>query len=419
MIEEKTMEEKALEIEMFGGFQVAYGGQVAVSRESRNSKVLMLFEYLLCNRSRMVSQDELIHVLLNDEECENPVGTLKNLVYRLRTRLEASGVDRECIGYRKGAYGFTGEMPCRIDIEEFAVLTEQAMTDEPGDKAVFATCMQAIGIYKTGFLPKTTGEPWVMGLAVRLQEQYCNCFRRAYHIAGRTGRYDGLVDQLSQAVSVYPYEEDLTLIYINSLYELNRVKEAVEAYEAVTARLFDDLGIGPSDQMRELFGRISGSRNEVNLSIADVRSEIREPEYENGAFYCNLEVFENLYRFVVRHMERSGQSVFLMLCTVTDLDGAKPENGDKTKKVMDNVQKAIKESLRRGDAYTRYSPSQFLVMLMEIKQENCNIVADRLRYNFYKSSKANNQMRFVCKSISAADMDQMMGTQQSQNSEKW
>ncbi len=58
-------------------------------------------------------------------------------------------------------------------------------------------------------------------------------------------------------------------------------------------------------------------------------------------------------------------------------------------------------------------------MLMEIKQENCNIVADRLRYNFYKSSKANNQMRFVCKSISAADMDQMMGTQQSQNSEKW
>ncbi|MEA5002669.1 MAG: BTAD domain-containing putative transcriptional regulator [Christensenella sp.] len=408
------MVEKALKVEMFGGFEVMYGEEPVVTKENRNSKVLMLFQYLLCNRNRMVAQDELIHVLLNDEECENPVGTLKNLVYRLRKQLEACGVERECIGYRRGAYGFTGEMPLVIDQEVFASITAQIAEGKLADDAVFEKCLQAIELYKTGFLPKTMGEPWAMGFAVKMQEKYCDCFRTAYRIAARTKQYDKLVDKLCEAVSVYPYEEDLTLMYIKCLYEMNRVKEAMEVYEATTTRLFDDLGIGPSENMKEMFGHISGSKKEVNLSIDDVRSEIRETEYENGAFYCNLEVFESLYRFVVRHMERSGQSVFLMLCTITDLNGAKPGNNEKTKKIIDDMQQAIKASLRRGDAYTRYSPTQYLVMLMEIKQENCNIVADRLRYHFYKTSKRNNEMRFVCKSISAADMDSIMVGEEAQ-----
>ncbi|WP_066644414.1 AfsR/SARP family transcriptional regulator [Christensenella timonensis] len=402
------MMEKTLKIEMFGGFQVTYGDEPVITKESRNSKVLMLFQYLLCNRNRMVPQDELIHVLLSDEECESPVGTLKNLVYRLRKLLQSCGVERECIGYQRGAYGFTGDMPLVIDQEVFAGIVGEIAEGGMDAGDTFEKCLQAVEIYQTGFLPKAMGEPWVMGFAVHLQEQYCDCFRKAYRIAAQTGKYDRLAPKLGEAVAIYPYEEDLTLMYIKCLYEMNRVKEALEAYEAATARLFDDLGIGPSENMKEMFGHISGSRKEANLSIDEVRSEIRETEYENGAFYCNLEVFESLYRFVVRHMERSGQSVFLMLCTITDLSGTKPASGEKTKKIMEDVQKSIKASLRRGDAYTRYSPSQFLVMLMEIKQENCNIVADRLRYNFYKASKRNNEMRFVCKSISAADMDNIM-----------
>ncbi len=402
------MKEKALKVEMFGAFQVFYGGEPVITKESRSSKVLTLFQYLLCNRNRMIPQDELIHILLNDEECENPIGTLKNLIYRLRKLLESRNVDRECIGYQRGAYGFTGDMPIVIDQEVFLDMVQQVTSGKLTDENAFEKCMEAVDLYKTGFLSKAMGEPWVMGIAVQLQDKYCDCFRTAYRIATCAKGYDKLVDKLCDAVKVYPYEEDLTLMYIKCLYELNHVKEAMEVYETTITRLFDDLGIGPSENMKAMFGHISGSKKEVNLSIDEVRKEIKETEYENGAFYCNLEVFESLYRFVVRHMERSGQSVFLMLCTITDLNGSKPENNEKTKKIIEDVHNAIKASLRRGDAYTRYSPSQYLIMLMEIKQENCNVVADRLRYNFYKSSKRNNEMRFVCKSISAADMDNIM-----------
>lgn len=412
------MEGKTLYIEMFGGFQVFLDAEPIITKESRNSKVLQLMQYLVCNHGRMVPQDELIGVIIGSEECENPVGTLKNLVYRLRKLLESSGVSGELIQYKKGAYGFCDTISCRIDEEEFTALVGRIRSGEDSEEDTFELCLNAIDLYKGVFLPKTSGEPWVMGHSVQFQEMYSECFRKAYGIAEKTGKQDNLVSRLQKAAALYPYEEDLSLMYIYCLYETKRVKEAMEVYDSTITTLFDDLGIGPSERLQKLYQKMTGGMQEIALSVADVRSKIGENEYEKGAYFCNLEVFSNIYRFVVRHMERSGQSVFLMLCTITGLDGAPPESGDKTQKVIEYFHDSVKASLRRGDAYTRYSPSQFLLMLMEIKLENCDIVSERLRRNFYKHPKMN-QMRLACKSISAADMDFMMSNHIPEEELKW
>ena len=79
---------KEFTVEMFGSFQVFYDGTPIVSKDARNSKVLQLFQYLLCRRGNLVPQEDLIDVLLGGKECGNPVSVLKNLVYRLRKLLE-------------------------------------------------------------------------------------------------------------------------------------------------------------------------------------------------------------------------------------------------------------------------------------------------------------------------------------------
>lgn len=398
---------EVIRAEMFGGFEVYYAGKPVVTKDSRNSKVIQLLQYLLCNRSRMVLQDELINVILEDEETNNPIGTLKNLVYRLRKLLEEAGVPRDSIQYKKNAYGFNANMPCEIDAEEFMELAEKSNDLKLRDQEKLDICLKAIDLYKGGFLPRGSGEPWVMGFSVQYQEIYGRLFRIAYELVRKNDEYEKFVTRLQHAVALYPYEEDLAMMYIECLYRTKRIKEATDAYEAVSAILLNDLGIGPSEQMKALYKEITGGLQEVAESAADVRRKMAEEEYEKGAFYCNSEVFTNLYQFVVRHMERSGKSVFLILCTITGPDGAPPESGEHMKAVTRRFQEAVKLSLRRGDAYTRYSPSQFLLMLMEINQENCNIVTERLRAHFYKGSKMN-QMRLVCKSISAADMDKVI-----------
>ena len=51
---------------------------------------------------------------------------------------------------------------------------------------------------------------------------------------------------------------------------------------------------------------------------------------------------------------------------------------------MDKLKSAIRSALRRGDSFTRYGNNQFLVLLVGIRQENCEITQSRVSNCFLK-----------------------------------
>ena len=64
------------------------------------------------------------------------------------------------------------------------------------------------------------------------------------------------------------------------------------------------------------------------------------------------------------------------------------ENTEKLEEMSGKLHEAIRISLRRSDFFTKYSPSQFLVMLVGTNEENCQIVIDRISGNFAKEHKS-------------------------------
>lgn len=54
-----------------------------------------------------------------------------------------------------------------------------------------------------------------------------------------------------------------------------------------------------------------------------------EDEDKNGGYLCTYPVFQGIYQMVLRMMRRNGQSVYLMLCTVTDYKGNPMKDGAK------------------------------------------------------------------------------------------
>ena len=90
-----------------------------------------------------------------------------------------------------------------------------------------------------------------------------------------------------------------------------------------------------------------------------------------------------------RVIERSGQSAYLLLCTMTDGKGVPLEKGERLGKVAEDLEQAIRNSLRRGDMFTRYSDNQFLMLLLGIRQEDCVIVVERINGYFEKASRKN------------------------------
>ncbi|MDE7059169.1 MAG: GGDEF domain-containing protein [Lachnospiraceae bacterium] len=96
---------------------------------------------------------------------------------------------------------------------------------------------------------------------------------------------------------------------------------------------------------------------------------LEEEAGQDGAYYCPYPSFIDSYHMAVRIMERSRQSIYLMLCTIHDERKQLTENLERLKEISDKLAESIQIALRRGDVFTRYNMSQFLVILMGIRQE--------------------------------------------------
>jgi hypothetical protein len=81
-------------------------------------------------------------------------------------------------------------------------------------------------------------------------------------------------------------------------------------------------------------------------------------------------------------MERSGQSVYMMLLNIVDYEGKKIANQGKLEARAKLLQEAISLTLRQGDTYCKYSASQYLLLLVGTNKESCKTVYRRLLNKF-------------------------------------
>ena len=115
-----------LYIQMLGEFSISSSRGKLTWEALRSDQMLRLLTYLLINRDRSVSVEELSDVLWSEKETANPAGAIKNLMYRLRTSLKALGEDSYILTGR-GAYSWNREIPVRVDFEEFERLCTEAL----------------------------------------------------------------------------------------------------------------------------------------------------------------------------------------------------------------------------------------------------------------------------------------------------
>ena len=117
--------------------------------------------------------------------------------------------------------------------------------------------------------------------------------------------------------------------------------------------------------------------------LDSIQAELSEKkDQEEGGYLCSYPVFQGIYHMVERIMERSGQSVYLMLCTLVDSKGNPMEEGPLLEELSPRMKEAICHSVRHGDAVSRYGKGQYLVLLLNTTRENCSIVQKRINYRF-------------------------------------
>ncbi|MDO4581497.1 MAG: BTAD domain-containing putative transcriptional regulator [Bacillota bacterium] len=370
---------ETIRVSMFGGFTISTEDGAQAIEQNRNNKAMYLLQYLLVNREKGATRDSLIELLYEEEDIDNPGNALKIIIHRMRKLLANAGLpDYDYICYRRGVYFWNNEIPTVIDTEEFEKAFQQASGPDIDDDARIAGYTRAVELYKGDFLPRMAIESWVSILAVRYQKMYIQAINELYRLLSERKDYQTLLAICNRAAKIDLYNEDVQVLRISCLFELKRFKEALAAYDAVTSMFFNELNVSPGEKMIALYKKMREAAQFPWAILDDIKSDLQEAGDESGAFYCNYLTFIDSYRFVMRIIERTGQSVFLMSVTVTDAAGVALTAGPRMQEVVDGLHEAIRLALRRGDLYTRYSASQFLTLLIGISQENCDIVSQRI-----------------------------------------
>lgn len=377
-------------VNLLGEFSIRSGGKEVHENLARTHQLWHLLEFLVANRHREISQDEIISVLWPDSSIDNPSNALKNLVYRVRTTLSSHGLpySKEMIVYTPNGYRWNNSLPCEVDTEEFEKVYEQAeRSDLPASKRV-KHYLDAIDIYDGDFLYNVQFEPWVVPIATNYRNMFFNCVYKAIEMLTAEERYHEIELLCYKAIEINKFEEAVHRQLIVSLVKQGKQTDALGHYSSVTNLFFRELGIRPSSAMRSLYRDIAKKVHDVEFDLAVIQEDLEESDRIVGAFYCEYEVFKHLYRLEARTAARSGLSVFLSLITIEDNSGnilsSKVQN-----KMMDSLYEIVETSLRQGDVFARFSGSQYVLLLSALSFENCSMVMQRIvkRFNTAHRSK--------------------------------
>ena len=372
-----------LYVRMLGGFSILWNGKL-VSGGSKGSESQMsdLLQILLHDREHGVTRDRLEELLFEDRDMSNVHHALQSVIYNTKKKLVKAGLPPiNFIEQRRGVFFWTDELEVVEDAAEFERLFNEAEATEDQAERL-GLYLDAVNWYNGEFLPSKTSVIWVSQEARRLKGMFCRCVENAAEILRAQQDFFQLEELGTLASGIDPLSDWETLT-MEALVSLGRFEEARKLYDDTVQFYFNEQGLRPSQKMMDQFARLGAEEKRQYAALDVIQAELTgQDDRTPGGYFCNYTVFTGIYRMIERMLERGGQSVYLMLCTVVDGKGNPVREGKNLDSLAKRMGDAVHHSIRRGDAMCQYGRGQFLALLINTTREDCAIVQKRINEHF-------------------------------------
>ena len=372
-----------LYVRMLGGFSVRWNGKLlAGGSKASESQLTSLLQILIHSREQGVTRDRLEELLFEDRDMSNVHHALQSVIYNTKKKLEKTGLPASgCIEQKKGVFFWTDTVELVEDATEIEKAFHEAEAAEDPDEQL-ALYEEAAHWYTGEFLPNQTAVIWAAQEARRLKRIFCRCVERAAERLRTNQDYFQLEELGVHAAKVDPLADWETLT-MEALVSLGRYEEARKLYDDTVQFYFNEQGLRPSRRMLEQLERLGAGMQHQHAALDTIQGELSgQGDRFPGGYLCSYPVFTGIYRMVERMLERGGQSVYLMLCTVIDGKGNPLRDGPMLEELTTRMGDSVRRSIRRGDAMCQYGKGQYLALLVNTTRENCSIVQRRINERF-------------------------------------
>jgi DNA-binding SARP family transcriptional activator len=379
-------EKTILQVNMFGGLAITYEGKNVSIGKNKTAKYIQLLEIVWLAGEAGIQKDQLTGILYDREEQSNLSNSFNNLIYQMHKQMDRAGLPELDYVVNKDGVFFTDEnVVIDSDVLRFKDNIVKARQQEneadsiPYYKAAFDE-------YRAEILPELATAEWLIIRSVQLQKMYAESVIALGSYYEERKDFEEMHHVFKKAAELYP-DDEWQIGEINALIGMEAFKEAYAVYDETVRYYTDELGVTPSNDLLECYEKMSRQITNVPGKILQIRDGILEhrgavSDNDEGAYDCSFPSFIDAYHILSRNMERSGQSVYMMLLNIVDYEGKKITNQAKLETRAKLLQEAISLTLRQGDTYCKYSASQYLLLLVGTNKESCKTVYRRLLNKF-------------------------------------
>lgn len=241
-------------IQLCGRFAVELDG-VRVEGGMPGRQGVVVFAYLVANRTRQIGRDELVETLWPDLIPEGADSSLSALLSKLRRALGPNVLD--------GRSSLQLRLPERswVDLEaamEAIHRAESALHSEDWP-AAWSAARVTLHIARRPFLPGSE-LPWTADMRRQLSDVYARSLEATAEAGLAIGGAELATAQRSarSLVREAPYRESGYRLLMETLARQDNVAEALRVYEELRQRLREELGAAPSAGTQELHRRLLG-----------------------------------------------------------------------------------------------------------------------------------------------------------------
>ena len=380
-------EEYTIYVKTFGGFSIRYKGSELSFGNQSESQMVQLLQLLLHFRKQGLSRDLAKAALFGDRDIEDVSHSIRNIIYNLRKRLRALGLpESQYVVKKKGVYFWCDDIKVIEDSSEFETAFNNAMSCENTEQKI-GMLADACYMYAGRFLAGNESSVWSVQEAERYREIFSDCVIELTDILRDEHKYKQLLDVSTYASKVDPFSE-WEILTLEALGRLGKFDKTESFYRKTVDAYVNEYGGRANSYVREFINRIGLKLVVGHESLEEIQKKIGNPEgYDRKGYYCSLPVFQEIYRMTERMMERSGEKIYLMLCTILDSKGNPMREGSRLEELSERLRNTIIESVRHTDTVTRYGKGQYLVLLINTTEEDCSVVSRRISSHFIREGQ--------------------------------
>ena len=255
-----------MDVRILGPLEVVSGAE-SLALGGPNQRALLAL--LVLHANQPVRREFLIDEIWGESPPKTADVALNGYVSKLRKILfNGSGMAVETL---PSGYALRMEHEL-LDANRFEALVTRARQDKADGRALEAkkTLTSALELWRGSPLADFSYAPFAQPEIARLEELQLAAIETRYEIELDLGHHAALVGELDKLASDHPLREQPTSLLMLALYRSGRQAEALQAYERARRALAEDLGLEPSEALRELQRRIL--QRDPTLAVAPAPS---------------------------------------------------------------------------------------------------------------------------------------------------